>query len=173
MSFIFSALSFGEFFRSIETVPAILFVIGIVLLIAEIFVPGFGFSGGTGTALIIIGIIMTANNFLEAFILILILLAIVTLFLILVLRSAKNGRLSKKLVLRSAATREEGFSTSDDNSSLIGLEGVAATMLRPAGTGDFDGIRLDVVSEGEFIEPGAKIKIAFAQGRRIIVKPIK
>jgi membrane-bound ClpP family serine protease len=169
----FFALGFGNFIGNIDTVSAILYIAGIILLFVEMFIPGFGIAGGIGTALIIVGIIMTATSVLEAVLMFLILLALVALVLVLILRSAKKGKLSKKLILRSAATRGEGFSASEDTSSLVGFEGVAATKLRPAGTGEFDGKRLDVVSDGEFIEPGSKIKITSAQGRKIVVKSIK
>ena len=167
------ALCITDFINNIETVPAILFILGFMLLVAEIFMPGFGVSGGIGITLMIVGIIMTASGFLEAFILILILLVLAALFLFLILRSAKRGRLNKKLILHSAATGEEGFRSTEDASGFVGLEGVALTLLRPAGTGEFDGKRLDVVSEGEFIEPGSKIKVVSAEGRRIIVRSAK
>jgi len=49
---------------------------------------------------------------------------------------------------------------------------VATTVLRPSGIVNFDGIKLDVVSEGEFIQPGSKVKIIKVEGRRIVVKKI-
>lgn len=46
-------------------------------------------------------------------------------------------------------------------------------MLRPSGIGDFDGVRLNVVTEGEFIENGVAIRIARVEGGKIVVKAIK
>jgi membrane-bound ClpP family serine protease len=136
------------------------------------FMPGFGIAGGTGTALVIVGIILAADTFMEALILSLVLFALLALVILLAIHSAKRGKLSKKLVLRSAATREEGFSAADASPELVGKEGIALTALRPAGIGEFDGERLDVVSEGGFIQAGVKIKIVFSQGMRIVVKPV-
>jgi membrane-bound serine protease (ClpP class) len=81
--------------------------------------------------------------------------------------------LSKKLILWTAARHENGFSTTADTTPLTGREGIAVTILRPAGTGEFDGQRLDVVSEGAFIDRGVKIRIIRTEGRRIVVEPVK
>ena len=44
--------------------------------------------------------------------------------------------------------------------------------LRPAGTAEFDGERLDVVSEGEYLEAGTRVQIVRTEGRRIVVRKI-
>jgi membrane-bound ClpP family serine protease len=165
------ALNLLSFVENIGTVQTVLFILGLALLVAEMFMPGFGIAGGCGVILIAAGIIMTARTPFEAFVMISILILLVILLLVIILRSAKKGKLSKKLILRSAATREEGFSATGESASLIGKEGLAVTQLRPSGTGVFDGQRFDVVSEGIFIEPGTKIKIVHTEGRRIVVRP--
>lgn len=162
-----------SFVEGIGTIQAILFIIGLIMLIAEMFMPGFGIVGGTGLVLVILGIILTARDLTEAVVMIVILLAIVAVGLTIILRSAKKGKLSRKLILHSASKRENGYSTTDDNSALIGLEGFALTTLRPAGTGEFDGQRLDVVTEGDFVENGVKIRIVRTEGRRIVVEAIE
>ena len=162
-----------SFVEGIETIQAVLFILGLLLLIVEAFMPGFGIAGITGLVLLVAGIIMTARTVFEAFVMVMILLLIVALLAFVILRSAKKGTLSRKLILWSAAKHENGFSASADTTSLTGREGVAVTILRPAGTGEFDGQRLDVVSEGAFIERGAQIKIIRTEGRRIVVEPVK
>ena len=52
----------------------------------------------------------------------------------------------------------------------MGREGVSLTPLRPSGNGDFDGEKLDVVSDGAFIPQGARIRIVRVEGLRILVK---
>lgn len=162
---------FFSFFQQIETIQAIILIAGLVLLIIEIFAPGFGIAGGTGIALLILGIILTASTPLEALIMFLIMLVLVAVVLAIVLRSAKKGRLARTLVLQSAARKEEGYSTSNDPSSLIGRIGVATTHLRPSGSGNFEGLRLDVVSDGSYIDKGSRIIIIKAYGSRIVVEP--
>ena len=54
-------------------------------------------------------------------------------------------------------------------SKMVGDVGVALTPLRPAGRADFGDVRLDVVTEGEFIEKGQSVRIAAVQGNRVVV----
>ena len=49
-------------------------------------------------------------------------------------------------------------------------EGVAETMLRPAGKVRLDGVTHDAVSEGGFIEPGSLIRVIRAQGSALVVR---
>jgi membrane-bound ClpP family serine protease len=162
-----------SFVEGVETLQGVIFIVGLLLLVVEMFTPGIGFAGGGGIILLIIGIIMTARTSFEALMMVIILVLLLALLLAVILRSAKKGKLSKKLILWSASRHEEGFSTSDVSSQWIGQEGVALTILRPAGTGEFSGHRLDVVTDGAFIESGVKIKIIRTEGRRIVVEPVK
>jgi membrane-bound serine protease (ClpP class) len=52
---------------------------------------------------------------------------------------------------------------------MVGDVGVALTSLRPAGRADFGETRLDVVTEGEFIEKGQSVRITAVQGNRVVV----
>jgi membrane-bound ClpP family serine protease len=165
------AAGFFSIFSGIGTLPAILFIIGLILLIAEMFMPGFGIAGGTGLVLLVIAILLTAKNAGDAMIMFGLLILLVGGVLAVILWSAKRGKLHKKLILWSADKREAGFSATPDNSALVGKTGVAVTILRPSGTGEFDGDRLDVVTEGAFIKAGTRILIIKAEGRRIVVEP--
>lgn len=162
-----------SFVEGIEMLQGIIFIAGLLLLVVEMFTPGIGFAGGGGILLLIIGIIMTARTPFEAMMMVIILLLLLALLLAIILRSAKKGKLAKRLILWSASRHEEGFSTSSDSSQWIGQEGVSLTVLRPAGTGEFNGHRLDVVTDGTFLESGVKIKIIRTEGRRIVVEPVK
>jgi membrane-bound serine protease (ClpP class) len=52
----------------------------------------------------------------------------------------------------------------------IGAVGVAHTTLRPSGKADFDGQPCDVVTGGDFIEPGAKVRVVAMDGTRVVVE---
>ena len=58
----------------------------------------------------------------------------------------------------------------DDMKVLLGKSGQTRSVLRPAGIADFDGVRLDVVTEGEFIEAGEPVTITRVEGGRIVVR---
>lgn len=163
-------LTLIDFFQSINTLQSIIFILGILLLVFEMFTPGFGVAGGAGVVLLVTGIIMTARTLQEAVFMFAILLVLLAVLVVVIYRSAKHGTLSKKLILRNAAKRDAGYSSTGDSSALIGQTGVALTVLRPAGTGEFAGRRIDVVTDGEFIEQGTSIQVIRTEGRRIVVK---
>ena len=50
-----------------------------------------------------------------------------------------------------------------------GTLGVALTPLRPAGIASFSGHRVDVVSQGEFIEAGQAVVVTRDEGHRVVV----
>ncbi len=160
-------------FTSFDFFSAVFFILGFILVIIEMFNPGFGAPGITGTILLILGIISVARNLYDVFILVIIILAVLGIALTFVLHSATKGRLSKTLVLTDSLNKEQGFEGTEDLKFFLGKEGKAATILRPAGTADFDGVKLDVVTESEYIQKDAKIKVIKVEGRRIVVRETK
>lgn len=46
------------------------------------------------------------------------------------------------------------------------------TTLRPSGTAVINGKRVDVVSEGAFIEAGQVIKVVAVEGLRVVVRAV-
>ena len=57
-----------------------------------------------------------------------------------------------------------------DMQVFVGKAGRTLSVLRPAGIGDFDGVRLNVVTEGGFIERDKPIEIVSVDGSRIVVR---
>lgn len=55
----------------------------------------------------------------------------------------------------------------------IGREGSVVTMLRPSGTAEFDGRRVSVVSSGEVVAVGARVRVVLIEGTRIVVEEIR
>lgn len=161
-----------SFIHNIGMLQGLFLSLGLLLLVAEMFVPGFGVAGSAGLVMLIIGIILTARNTMEALVMIIILLAIVGLLLAILLNSANRGKLSRILVLNDALKHDEGFSSTEDMTYFVGREGLATSVLRPAGTGVFDGLRLDVVTDGTYIEKDTPIRIVSVTGRRIVVETI-
>ena len=46
------------------------------------------------------------------------------------------------------------------------------TVLRPAGMAEFDGVKLNVVSDGEYIPSGCRIVVDRVEGNRIVVRAL-
>ncbi len=155
---------------SISWPAVVCLIIGIALVIVEMFTPGLTAPGVIGFVLIILGIILTAGSVPEGLILLLIVIAILSVALFFVLRSASKGMLSRSPLIKKETESE--YLSVDDMKFFVGKEGEALTILRPAGTCDFSGVRLDVVTEGSFVQKGTKVKVIRVEGRRIVVAPI-
>lgn len=148
-------------------------LVGVVLLLVEVFMPGFGIPGISGCALLGAGIIMTWIQFgakvgLGVTVVVLALLAIL---ISIAMRSVAKGKLGKsEFVLNDdmSSEREE----KDDMLSLIGEVGEVSTVLRPVGVAEFECGRLNVMTEGEYIERGAKVKITRVDGTNVFVKKV-
>ena len=61
----------------------------------------------------------------------------------------------------------------EENDALLGKEGITATVLNPVGIAEFDGVRLNVVSEGAYLEKGVKVRVYRVEGAKITVRPIE
>ena len=56
--------------------------------------------------------------------------------------------------------------------ALLGAIGVAATTLRPAGKAQFGDDYLDVIAEGDYVNPGSRVQVIEIEGNRIVVKEV-
>ena len=153
----------------------ICFVIGIGLMVLEAFMPGFGLPGISGIILEVVAVALTWMNHgpMAALGMTRIVLSILAIAISMSLRSAANGKLSRsKLVLNDTESNEAGYRSTEDLDVFLGKEGVTTTVLRPTGMAEFDGVRLNVVSEGEFIQSGTRVQIVRVEGSRILVRTI-
>jgi membrane-bound serine protease (ClpP class) len=55
----------------------------------------------------------------------------------------------------------------------VGAEGEAVSPLRPSGIAHLNGKRYDVVTQGEMIDRGSRVKVIEVSGNRIVVKRIQ
>ena len=153
----------------------ILFLVGVGLLVLEAFMPGFGVAGISGIVVEAVAIALTwlNNGPIAAVGMLLIILSVIAIAISMSLRSATNGRLSKsRLILRETESNEAGYRSTEDMEVFVGREGQTTTVLRPTGMAEFDGVRLNVVSEGEFIPSGTAVRIVRVEGSRVLVRPV-
>ncbi|WP_425057569.1 hypothetical protein SCACP_20850 [Sporomusa carbonis] len=150
----------------------ILFVGGILLVLVELYTPGAGVFGISGVIAIFFSLFWTLGANAAAFNMLAVsLVAAIILFLALV-RYLPSSKLWARLILKDAETKSAGFSSSQDYSIYVDQIGTTLTGLRPAGTIIIDGVQLDVVSEGQFIEPNKLVKVVNVSGNRIVVRPV-
>jgi membrane-bound serine protease (ClpP class) len=155
---------------------------GVILLAIELFVtPGFGVTGILGLiallgglGLSLVGAGATGEVIIAAIgqVAVSLLLAIaVSLALLRFLPRLPFGR---RLVLETELTAREGFASAPETDRVwLGKRGIAASTLRPAGIADIEGERVDVVSDGEFIEAREPITVVRVEGNRIVVRRLR
>lgn len=159
----------------------LIFIIGVLLIAAEIFViPGFGVAGISGIVLVVGGLTMSlldnkdfdfeqvsGKDLGEAVFIVLI--GLVLGFVLVIWLSNKIGH---RGIFRKVALNKdlEDAISSPDLSSLIGKEGIAATVLRLSGKVIIDGEFYDAVSESGFIEKGEKIKVIRFENAQVYVE---
>jgi membrane-bound serine protease (ClpP class) len=78
-----------------------------------------------------------------------------------------ESRVARKFISQSS-TGELGVARPE----LLNGTGTALSQLRPSGTAEINGQRVDVVTEGDLIERGAKLKVVAVEGARIVVREV-
>ena len=183
------ALSIAAFFGSHLLVglagweEVMLLGAGLGLLAFEVFVvPGFGVFGIAGIVGILASIYLSlvgrfatgvdygqAAGVLSATVL----LIIVASWALLRTLPSNRRLLRAGVLLGEAAGRDTGYISTARRPELVGAMGRAATDLRPAGTGEFDDERLDVVADVGWVEAGTPIRIIRSEGYRLVVRPVE
>ncbi|MBA4535876.1 nodulation protein NfeD [Bacillus aquiflavi] len=150
----------------------ILFVIGIGFIIAELFIPG-GILGILGLVSIFTSIILAGGNITQMAVSLLIAIGVAILVSTIMLKVfGKRMKFLQRIILTDSTNTESGYVSNRSRLELIGVEGHTLTDLRPSGTVIIDGERIDVVSEGGFIQKNTKVKVVKAEGSRIVVREI-
>lgn len=157
----------------------IIFILGILLLLLEIFViPGFGITGIAGITFILAGVYLslighpffTSKAQLSQAVYILSFAIIVTFgVIVLSWKFLPKTGFWRRVVLDFSETKKTGFQSSASFESYLGKTGRTASPLRPTGRAIIDGETLDVITEGEFIESNKEIKVLKVEGNKIIV----
>ncbi|NBC17867.1 MAG: hypothetical protein GVY18_11200 [Bacteroidetes bacterium] len=168
----------------VESWEIIVFVLGVLLLMAEIFViPGFGIAGISGIVLVLGSLVaaLIGNVGLDfptgAAVTSAISTLAVTLVLLVLLMFSLGRYLPQterfgQLVLAPDLSSATGYTSADTDVSLVGQQGTALTPLRPSGAVDIDGRRVDVVTAGDFIDAGARVEVVRARGSRVEVRTV-
>ncbi len=193
---VISAICFVLFFWSqsqlngqIIWLAVLLFLLGLILIGLEVFVlPGFGVAGISGILLVLCGLGLAASREwpsssadwvrlgqkIGPFGLSL-LGALVSVAVI--VRYLPHIPVLNRLMHRPDEAAE-GAEEALDNpghaelAALLGAIGVAATPLRPAGKTQFGDSFVDVVAEGGYIMPGARVQVVEVEGNRVVVKEV-
>lgn len=166
----------------VESWEVVLFVIGVVLLVAEIFVlPGFGIAGITGltAVLLALGFSLIGNigfSFPSGQAISSAVLTLASSLVMLVIAMFSIGRMLPRserfsqLILEPTLAANTGHTSAITHREWIGKTGEAITDLRPSGTVEIEDDRIDVVTSGEYIEKGTRIEVVSVDGARVRVR---
>jgi membrane-bound serine protease (ClpP class) len=176
----FAVLFWGHWIVQLAGWEELLLVAAGTLLIgAEVFViPGFGVAGIAGIVALIAGLGMTLIGEGATTSMVVGALgrvAISVLFAIggalVLLRVLPHLPYGHRFVLNEDMNADLGYATAPETDrSWLGRTGTAVSPLRPAGIAEIAGTRLDVVSDGGFIEALTVIEVTRVDGNRIVVR---
>jgi len=143
---------------------------GLVLVALEVFViPGVGVTAILGALALLVGSALSWLWFgAEAGAVALLVSVLGPALLVFVFAKSSAG---KKLVLDSSlpASRSEGQPAT---ALAIGAEGHALTPLRPSGGALFGQARVDVVTDGMYVDAGEPLRVIEISGARVVVAKI-
>jgi membrane-bound serine protease (ClpP class) len=148
----------------------ILLVSGLILIGAEIFLPGavLGFLGG----LVLLGAVIAGyqafpgyGTYIAAGIVVLVAVAIW-----LWIRFFPNSRMGRKLTVSQDLAHAKAANA--ELKDLVGKEGEARSELRPGGIVTIDGRRVDVVTEGGMIAKGTRVRVVAVEASRVVVRKV-
>ncbi len=152
--------------------PVLLQVVGFAVIVAEIFIPSMGVLSAIALGIFVYSLhmVFTTISFHAG-----IIMTCVDIVLIPVLVVVGMKMLARSpLALRRELSRLSGVVSQDAGlDALIAKDGVAVTDLRPSGTVLISSMRLDVVTDGEYIESGTPVVVIAVTGNRIVVEKIK
>ena len=164
----------------------VIFVIGIILLVLEIFViPGFGFAGISGIVCVVAGLVLSlvgnigfdfsgipAGDFINKLFVVVISVTAALPLSIWLSRKLFEGRtFGPKLALNEVQNSSEGYTVSEpQTASMVGCVGIANTLLRPSGKVLIDGDIYDAVASASFVEKGGKVRVTGYENGTLVVE---
>ena len=151
----------------------IVLIVGFVLIGIELLVPVFGAPGIMGIICLVAGVFLVTDSLEEGILVTVVVLVILSILVAVIIGLMHYRKFKSPIILDAEVRAENIYLGSSDLNYLLGREGVATTDLRPAGKGDFDGIELDITSEGPYMEKGSRIVISKISANRLIVKALK
>lgn len=168
----------------VESWEIALFAVGIALILVEVFVtPGFGVFGIGGLVLTLGALLIalvpnigfkfpTDGEIAQATTTLAAALVLVVLLAVSLGRLIPRSERLNRLVLVPELSASAGYTSADTLADLVGQLGTAITDLRPSGTADVGGRRVDVVSEGPFVSSGASVEVVRSRGSVVVVREV-
>ena len=149
----------------------VLLVIGLFILVVDIYIEGFGILGIVALAIIAASLFITVAFVPLGHFIVLGKIVVLVPGTIFFFRFLKSKQLDGRLILTETLAEDK-----IDVSGLeyfMGKEGITKTALRPQGTADFNGAGVEVCSESNYIPAGKRVKVVDVKGRKVLVALIE
>jgi membrane-bound serine protease (ClpP class) len=165
----------------------LLFIVGVILIAIEIFVaPGFGVPGIAGIVFILAGLTlsMTGNigfdftgvalgGLIKSFFIVVIAMFTSLILSLYLSKKVFTSTIFGHLALDSVQKQDDGFTSSDANyKSMIGMKGIAYTVLRPAGKVKIGDKIYDATAVTGLISKETPIEVISYQTSQLFVRPV-
>jgi membrane-bound serine protease (ClpP class) len=157
------------------TIAYVLILLGLVFLVAELFIPTGGILSVVSVGCLVVGVAMTfAADTSAGWVTLIALFVVVPVLVSVGFYYWPKTALGKRLFL-SGPQEDETLATMPVNlelEQLRGRYGRTVSALRPAGIVDFDGRRVDVLSEGAMMDPGQWVRCIDVKAGRVVVRQV-
>lgn len=147
---------------------ALLFGIGVALIVAEMFLPGHGMIGVLGALAILgaVGVCFRVNQWLGLGVLVGVLL-LSPLAVTIAVKIYPRTPLGRRMILPPIENPSAAAAVK------LGQVGVALSELRPIGVCDFGEQRVEVLAEHGLVRPGTKVQVVAIINNRPTVRAIE
>jgi membrane-bound ClpP family serine protease len=159
-----------------DTLGYLLVAAGLILMAAELLLPTGGILFVLGVAGLIVGVAMTfAYDARHGLVLLIALFVVLPIAGPLLLHYWPRSLVGRRLIM-SGPEDDAAVANMPVNlelEPLRGRYGKTLSPLRPAGATDFDGLRVDTLSEGPLIEAGRWVRCVDVRAGRVIVREVE
>lgn len=145
------------------------------LIIAEVFVPSGGLLSACAFACIAGGILIFFKHSMTAgFIGIATAVVMVPSLVLIAYKLFPRTRFGKSVTLvPPQRQRGDAIADASELKELLGAVGVVLTPLRPVGTCDFSGRRVECVAESGYVDKNKKVKVIRVQSTQLTVREVE
>lgn len=162
------------YFTGVDSwIPIVLFIIGLVLVVLEVFIPDFGLLGLLGIGSVALGIYYTVGDFGLMIRDLSLALIVSTILIFVLIKSGYSLSNLSKLVLRTSSMQTNEVEEAEEEAQIkVGMVGESVTPLRPSGKVTFNdhAQSYDVLSSEGHIPQGTEVIIQEIHGTKIVVR---
>jgi membrane-bound serine protease (ClpP class) len=152
----------------------VLLLVALGFIAAELFIPSHGILTGCAVLTALGSVVFAFKASPALGLLFALALLVATPFVIVAaVKIYPTTAVGKRVMLDAKGAAADAFARESAKlAGLVGHRGTAVTMLRPAGSVEIGGRRIDALSEAEVIDPGTKVEVVRVAGLKVFVKSV-